>query len=367
MNVLLLQLDGRHNLALMRLAAFHRAQGDVVEYRKAGNAQALEPRLDDRAFDEVYASCIFERSRPLANRVQQIYPSALVGGTGWDLALRLPPEVEACAPDYQDHPNITASIGWTQRGCRMACDFCVVPRKEGKVTVASPTLHAIWRGDPWPKHILLLDNDFFGQPRWRAIIDEAVEHGFKICWNQGINARMLNRDVANAIALVDYRDDQFRTKRVYTAWDGKNDERTLFRGLRALADAGVKPDHIMVYMLIGHEAGETHADRDYRRAKLREFGCRPYPMPFVRTPELVGFQRWVIGAYDKKDTFPWEKWKAAKYEPRKLGERRVSLPLFPDEDGEDETVIEKTVAHIEGCNVPVDGCFCEQCEEARDL
>src|ERR1700679_2281967 len=53
-------------------------------------------------------------------------------------------------------------------------------------------------------------------------------------------------------------------------------------------------------MLIGYWPGETHADRDYRRARLREWGARPYPMPYVRTPELVGFQRWVIGAYDKR-------------------------------------------------------------------
>lgn len=42
----------------------------------------------------------------------------------------------------------------------------------------------------------------------------------------------------------------------------------------------------------------------------------------------LGFQRWVIGAYDKG--IPWTQWAAAKYEPRKLGSRRVSLPLFPD-------------------------------------
>lgn len=71
--------------------------------------------------------------------------------------------------------------------------------------------------------------------------------------------------------------------------------------------------HIMVYMLIGYWPGETDADRVYRQAKLRDFGCRPYPMPFTRTPELVGFQRWVIGAYDKRIT--WAEWRAAGYRP----------------------------------------------------
>ena len=39
-------------------------------------------------------------------------------------------------------------------------------------------------------------------------------------------------------------------------------------------------------------------------------------MPFVRTKELVGFQRWVIGAYDKR--FTWDHWQAADYRPAKL-------------------------------------------------
>jgi hypothetical protein len=35
---------------------------------------------------------------------------------------------------------------------------------------------------------------------------------------------------------------------------------------------------------------------EYRRRKLRYFGCRPCPMAFVKTLELVGFQRRVAGA-----------------------------------------------------------------------
>jgi hypothetical protein len=43
MRVLLLQLDGKlPNIALMRVAAHHRAQGDDVELRRAGNAAAVE-------------------------------------------------------------------------------------------------------------------------------------------------------------------------------------------------------------------------------------------------------------------------------------------------------------------------------------
>jgi hypothetical protein len=334
--VLLLQLDGKlPNLALMRLHAHHLDLGHHVELRQAGNLGSLQPRLGDEHWDRVYGSLIFQRTRELATTAQRQYPGIVLGGTGWDLTTTL--ESVGVSTDgpyyYGGYPKRRSSIGFTQRGCRLKCGFCVVPRKEGRVRPAL-TINEIWRGHPWPREVLLLDNDFFGNPQWPERIDELRNGKFKVCFNQGINARMLNTETASAIASVDYRDDSAKmsTKRIYTAWDGKEDERTLFRGLEALARAGVKPDHIMVYMLIGHAPGETHADRDYRRRKLRDFGARPYPMPITRTGALgdvlVGFQRWVIGAYDKR--ISWERWAAAKYDPRKLGDRRVSLPLFQE-------------------------------------
>ena len=122
-------------------------------------------------------------------------------------------------------------------------------------------------------------------------------------------------------------DDGFRARRIYTAWDNRKDEARLFRGLDLLVAAGVKPDHIMVYMLIGYWPGETHDDREHRRQRLREFGARPYPMPFQRTPELLGFQRWVIGAYDK--TIPWDEWQRARANPRKLTRNRSGQGELP--------------------------------------
>jgi hypothetical protein len=343
--VLLLHLDGKlPNLALMRLARHHRDRGDQVELRHTGNVQAVEPRLGDPAWGRVYASLIDERTRPVARRVLEVYPGALVGGTGWDLSAKLEdlgvdPETP---PDYSDYPRWRQSMGFTQRGCRLKCRFCVVPRKEGKVTEAD-SIERIWRGDPWPREIVLLDNDFFGQPRWVDRIAEIKAGGYKVSFSQGINARLLSDEAAAAIASVPYRamptpnrrtgQLELSTPRIYTAWDGRKDERVLFRGLEALARHGVKPDHVMVYMLIGEEDGETHADRDHRRRRLREWGARPYPMPYRRTRDLLGFARWVIGAFDKTTT--WEEWLAAGYSPRRLqlGGRR-SLPLFREDEGE---------------------------------
>ena len=317
-SVLVLQLDGKlPNLALLRIIAHHRGLGHQVQLRQAGNFRAVEPHLGDPAWDRVYASLIFERTRPLAARVRDLYPRVVLGGTGWEVASALESVgIPSRGPlDFTDYPRWTASIGFTQRGCRLRCSFCVVPRKEGAIR-EEQTIGELWRGDPWPRHLYLLDNDFFGQPHWDRRVQEMQAGRFRVCFSQGINARMLTDETAAAIGSADYRADGMKTKRIYTAWDNQKDERRLFAGLEALVRHGVKPDHIMVYMLIGYWPDETHADREYRRQQLREFGCRPYPMPYTRTLELMGFQRWVIGAYDKK--VPWEDWCRARYQPSNL-------------------------------------------------
>jgi hypothetical protein len=327
LRVLLLQLDGKlPNLALMRLAAHHRALGDEVTLRRAANFRSVQRRLGDPEWDAVYGSLVFQMTRQLAMEARHVYPAVILGGTGWDrpkdnYITQLEPFGVSEAVDYADYPTWRQSVGFSQRGCRLNCAFCGVPQKEGKVRAVG-TIADIWRGDPWPREVLLLDNDFFGQPKWRDRIDEMRGGGFKVSFNQGINARFLRDETAAAVASVDYRDDSMKVKRIYTAWDNRADEAPLFAGLNALVKHGVKPDHIMVYVLIGFDhdtkaARPVLTDDDFHRQRqLREFGARPYPMPFVRTPELLGFQRWIIGAYDK--AIPWADWKRARYEPRNL-------------------------------------------------
>jgi hypothetical protein len=324
-NVLLIQIDGKlPNIALMRIAAHHRDRGDSVSFKWG----RVHRELGEKS-DVVYASAIFEKSRQRAATVAREYPGAIIGGTGIDTSTTLENiGITDIEQDYSIYPRFSPSIGFTQRGCRLRCPFCVVPAKEGAVR-GEQSVWDLWRGEPHPRHLLLLDNDFFGQPAWRERIDEMKAGSFRVSFSQGINARMIGPEEAEAIASVDYRDDSMKIKRIYTAWDNRKDESRLLRGLELLTAAGVKPDHIMVYVLIGYwHRGELHADDFHRIETLLEFGARPYPMPFERTRELVGFQRWVVGAYAKK--IPWEDWRRAKYQPCNLQLRREAerFPLF---------------------------------------
>lgn len=312
MKILLIQLDGKlPNLALMRIATHHRRKGDSVLLRRS-----YTEKLWDPTWDKVYISLIFQRTRETAEKALQVYPEAIVGGTGWDETLTIEDiGIYDIEPDYLDYPQFHQSLGFTQRGCRLKCPFCVVPRKEGAVRWNN-SITEIYRGEPWPRELVLLDNDFFGHPEWPKRIDEILAGRFKVNFNQGINARMLTDETAAAIASVNYRNVKFTHKQIYTAWDNRKDERRLFAGLEALVKYGVQPSEIMVYMLVGYWPDEDEEDRLYRQQKLRDFGAVPYPMPYERTRELVGFQRWIVGHYDKR--VPWEDFKRADYKPERL-------------------------------------------------
>ena len=91
------------------------------------------------------------------------------------------------------------------------------------------TIRSIWRPHT-ERCILLLDNDFFGQPKeqWQARIDELREGRFKVNFSQGVNVRLVNDEAAQALASVRYYDGRFNRRRLYTAWDNLGQEKIFF-------------------------------------------------------------------------------------------------------------------------------------------
>jgi len=324
MNVKLVQIDGKlPNIALMRIASWHKARGDAVVYTRDTHHDLLDP-----SFDRVYGSAIFKFSADKIARLRQTYPDAIVGGTGTDSTATVEDAIgeDWADLDYSLYPSYEPSLGFTQRGCRLACKFCVVPGKEGKARSVA-TIADIWRGQGHPKKLHLLDNDFFGQPeeQWRARIAEIRDGGFKVCLNQGINVRHITPEAAKALASVEYRDDSFSERRVYTAWDNLKDEAIFFRGIDMLEAAGIQPKHVMSYMLLGFDKRETWERIWHRFNRMVERGIEPYPMVFdcratdpKRHHELKRFQRWVITGLYRAVPF-------SDYDANKKSSRTVSV------------------------------------------
>ena len=305
MNIRLTHIDGKlPNLALMKLAHWHRARGDDVFLGRLPT-----PGLFETAYDKVYASAIFDWSKPFVERLKVRWPEAVVAGTGSGNWRTVEDElgVESYEHyDYSIYPGFPWSLGFTQRGCRLNCGFCVVPKKEGRPKSVN-TIWDIWRPDS-PRCVMLLDNDFFGQPRieWEARISELREGGFKVCFNQGVNIRLITPESAVALASVRYFDDGFERHRLYTAWDNLKDEEIFFRGVALLQEAGIPPKHLMVYMLVGYRKGETIEEILYRYHRLKGLGCMPFPMVYRDSPDYVllrRFARWVIRRYDSQCSF----------------------------------------------------------------
>ena len=263
------------NLALMKLSQFHKKNGDNVEM--------YLPLLHD-TFDMVYASKIFEFSDG-----SDLRDDMVIGGTGVDMSISPSPEIEKEVPDYSIY-GYKHSIGFSQRGCRFKCGFCVVPKKEGSPYFNS-TIDGIWTQRA-SRFIVLLDNDFFGNPQWEQCIADIKRHRLQVCFSQGLNIRIISRKQAEALASVRFRNLRNTYSQVTFAWDQIDDEKVILRGIKRVMDAGVKPWQMQFFVLIGYDT--TEDDDLHRVLMIRDLGCDPFVMPYDKTvPYQRHFARWV--------------------------------------------------------------------------
>ncbi len=277
MRVALYDVDSKiPNLALMKISAYHKALGDTVEpYFSLMLGQ----------YDKVYASKIFDFSDG-----SNLMPHKMeIGGTGWGLKTTLPPEIEVMAPDYSFY-NYPHSIGFTMRGCRFKCPFCVVSKKEGRPKPAS-TIAEIWtnRGSDF---VVLLDNDFFGNPEWPDRIAEIQDRNLKVCFSQGLNIRTITNTQARSLASIRFTNLKATKKQVYFSWDRIRDRKLVLGGIDTCIKAGMTPRQMGFYVLIGYD---TTPEEDYRRViLLKTIGCDPYVMPYNKSDHYQQrFARWV--------------------------------------------------------------------------
>lgn len=276
MKVGLIQLDGKMpNLALMKLASFHKKKGDDVTIIDLSNFK----------FDRTYASKVF------------------VGGSGYDLKAELPPEIELQVPDY-DLFKTDYSIGFTSRGCIRDCGFCIVREKEGYI-----------RETPfdWIQHhnVLLLDNNFLASPKWKQKLEYFIRRKLKVCFTQGLDIRLVNDENAELLSKVKYYDSHFRKRRLFFAFDDPKLETIVIEGVETLRKHSIKPHHLLFYVLVGYD---TNFQQDYHRFEvLDKLGCLPFIMIYNNRkdkPILRHFARWVNKRYYK--VCSWKDYKRKK-------------------------------------------------------
>lgn len=186
----LIDVDGHNfpNLALMKLSAWHKAQGDSVEW--------YEPMFSGH-MDKVYMSKVFTFTPDYEYCIDADVIDR--GGTGYkNYDKILPNEIENIYPDYSIYPQCDFAIGFLTRGCIRKCPWCVVPKKEGWIHAVN-TWQNIKRPDS--KKILFMDNNVLACDHGRQQIAEmSGRKDIRIDFNQGLDARLIDDDMARLLA-----------------------------------------------------------------------------------------------------------------------------------------------------------------------
>ena len=300
MRIGLIDVDGAHNfpnLPLMKLSAWHKRQGDSVEW--------YEPlfHFTGKPFDRVYMSKVF--------RFTQDYPhyvnarEVIRGGSGYCIRLEggkevydaekdamLPQEIETIYPDYEIYydkiPKVKdAAYGFLTRGCPRGCGFCHVGNKEGRCSVKVADLDSFWRGQ---KNIVLLDPNITACGDWRNLFQQLIDSGAWVDFSQGLDIRLINEEKTWMLA-------QMKVKRVHFAWDRPEDRDIVipkFEQFKRIT--GWDKRKLSVYVLTNYD---TTIEQDLERIYiLRDLGYWPYVTVYDKEHTRSGdavrrLQRWV--------------------------------------------------------------------------
>ena len=279
MKVGLIDVDGHHfpNLALMKISAYHKSQGDEVEWWWGFGE-----------YDRVYMSKVFDNT--YTADIPEPYNTAEVvkGGTGYGLDNKLPPEIESMCPDYSLYPELTdgKAYGFLTRGCPNNCPFCIVCAKEGRKSCKVADMSQWWHGQ---KEIVLMDPNLLACRDHMDLLGQLAESRAMVDINQGLDARLLTEENIEALKRL-------RIKEVHFAWDLMDRETAILRGLDLWLKNGKRNRHGVwgsVYVLTNFNT--TMEENLYRIYKLRDMGFDPYVMVYDKphaSREIRLLQRW---------------------------------------------------------------------------
>ena len=280
------------NLALMRLSAYHKAQGDTVEWWWS----------DFIHYEKIYMSKIFSDTYSPDMDAPLNADEVIKGGTGYCISLGadgkehfdqsknvpLPPQVEKMFPDISIYPMFDFAVSMTSRGCPRGCAFCVVAAKEGRCSRKVADVSDFWNGQ---KEIKVLDPNITACREKRDLMRQYRETGAWIDWTQGADIRLVDE------ADIDDM-NHMKMGTVHFAWGNPNDN--LADKFRLFSEKYKVKDYRRktVYCLTNFEDVSTqeHIDRAlYRVYTLRDLGYTPYIMIYNKPSapkEIRDLQRW---------------------------------------------------------------------------
>ena len=217
------------NYALMKISAWHKAQGDNVEW--------WNPL---KRYNHIFSSKVFD----FTPENPYLPENTIRGGTGYaDVPLEqtLSPLIDEMFPDYSIYPACDYAIGYITRGCPNNCRWCVVPSKEGEIKP-----YRSWRQliRPDSKKLVLMDNNILASDFGIAQLESLVGSGYAIDLNQGMDARLVDERVAKILAGLKW------IKYIRFSCDQQAQIEPIMRTAELLGKYGVKPYRLFIYLLV---------------------------------------------------------------------------------------------------------------------
>ena len=285
-------LKNKHfpNYALMKISAWHKAQGDVVEW--------WNPLYK---YDRVYSSKVFDFTP-----VDPYLPDeAIRGGTGYsDIPMNqaLPSEMDDMFPDYSIYPECDFAIGYLTRGCPNNCRWCVVPKKEGKIRPYRDWKDLVRKDTD---KLVLMDNNILSCEYGISQLESLIGSRYQIDLNQGMDARLVNDRIAYILSRLRW------IRFIRFSCDQKAQIEPVKRTIELLGRHGVKPYKIFIYILVTKDiqdaADRVEALKEYTGINLYAQAERNERLGIMPNKMQLEFQqRYVYGGGYRKET--WEEY-----------------------------------------------------------
>lgn len=189
MRIGLLAVDSSYpNLALMKIAAHHKALDDSVEWYN---------HIDH--YDKLYMAKVFTFTPDYGYYINA--DEIEKGGTGYDIRKTLPEIIDRIQPDYSLYPSIDSktAYGFLTRGCPNRCKWCIVPKKEGTI---KPYMDVEEIAINSRTNLILMDNNVLASEYGVQQIEKIVKLKLRVDFNQGLDARLVTDDIAKLLAKV---------------------------------------------------------------------------------------------------------------------------------------------------------------------
>lgn len=263
-------------------------------------------------YDKVYKSKVFTFSEDDGD----YYDCEVIkGGTGYDIHSKLPAEIDAMQPDYTIY-NIDSNLayGFLTRGCPNKCKWCVVPIKEGNVQPYRDVDDIAVDGRT---NLILMDNNILASDYGLKQIEKIIERGYRVDFNQALDARLITPKIAELIAKVKWIDV------IRLGCDTPKQVVECERAMRLIDEARGKPKQYLLYTMLVDDINEAYARlshwRDYRRVRLvaqpfRDFNDPRQVIPqWQRDMARWAMRREIYARCDFKDYEPRKGFKCKEY------------------------------------------------------